>query len=169
MSETMTRPVGDIKLLADIKKEYDYLLEQKFMLMDTRDAMRAARRSIVDITRCIGEMTGRMKYLDARYHTISALPQHPKYAAHVNPLYTNTNSAWSLKDFRNTEVIDTDHVAEGFEKVQRLLEAPLSAKPFKEKVKRTYKKRGRPPIDIAALAARIVRESTIHKSIKQQS
>ena len=94
---------GDAQALAGIKLEYDYLIGQKFELMDQRDSLLELRRSVVDVTRQLGDMTGRLRFLDDRRQTISRIPC-INYAYGINPKDTRRARVWDPKDFRDSGI-----------------------------------------------------------------
>ena len=65
---------GDKKVLDDLKRESDALLDQKFELMDTLATYLLCRHPVGSLVLIINKITARMVHIDARINTISHIP-----------------------------------------------------------------------------------------------
>ena len=62
---------GDRQQIALIQEEYDYLLTQKFALQEAREGLIVQRKCLIEITRFLADITGRLQHLDQCRYSIS--------------------------------------------------------------------------------------------------
>jgi hypothetical protein len=131
----------DLYVLTDIQKEYDGCVKIKFDLLILRDRLITERKSIVDITTLIADITGRMIYLDVIRQEICHIP-YREALNNILPVVDDTILYWKREDF-DLKGKFADKVTLGMELIDQLLSMPLKDKKEKAKRRRVVRKRGK--------------------------
>ena len=66
--------INDKATVDRLQEEYNFLLEEKFRLLDVISIRIEQRKSIVSIVTQVADITGRMRFIDERIYTILCIP-----------------------------------------------------------------------------------------------